>query len=318
MSLPAYIAATVALAAAAALAVGREDARPSFEGTYPPPAEAARSPLDNLTSLKRDVEAATMSAEELAAVMADGNADGRFADVAEVAEVALGTPASVREAAEAAWEATARAEERRTGTRPSSPPEGRVKFYAGVPVYQASARIWNEAGVAYYSLERAGDAHSCFLSALALDPAYDEPHANLGLLYRRKGWYDKALAEYDAALELRPTNSIVWYNRAVALQRLGRTEDEVSSLEKAAALAPKYRPPLKRLAVIWYDLGDYETAREYAQRLLYLSRADEAATPEEVAEAEELLTLAENRLAGKKAEPALTVEGTAAPPPPGR
>jgi tetratricopeptide (TPR) repeat protein len=151
-----------------------------------------------------------------------------------------------------------------------------------------------------------------------LDPAYDEPHANLGLLYRRKGWYGKALAEYDAALELRPTNSIVWYNRAVALQRLGRTEDEVPSLEKAAALAPKYRPPLKRLAVIWYDLGDYETAREYAQRLLYLSRADEAATPEEVAEAEELLILAENRLAGKKAEPALTVEGTAAPPPPGR
>jgi tetratricopeptide (TPR) repeat protein len=247
--------------------------------------------------------------------MADGNAAGRFGDVAELAEVALGTPASVREAAEAAREAAARAEERRTGARPSESTEGRAKFYPGVAAYRASPRIWNEAGVAYYSLERAGDAHECFLSAKALDPAYDEPHANLGLLYRRKGWYDKALAEYDASLELRPTNATVWYNRAVVLRRLGRVDAAVSSLERAAALAPKYRPPLKQLAVIWYDLGDYETSREYAQRLLYLARADDTADAEEIEAAVELLTLAENRLAGKKAEPALTVEGTEAPPP---
>jgi tetratricopeptide (TPR) repeat protein len=315
MRFPVYIAAAAALASAAALAVGRDDARPSVEGTYLPPTESAEDPLDNLTSLKRDVEAAEFDVDELAAVMAAGNEAGRFSDVAELAEVALGTPASVREAAEAALEAAARAEERRTGTTPSEPPEGRVKFYPGVPEYQASPHVWNEAGVAYYSLERAGDARECYLSALALDPAYDEPHANLGLLYRRKGWYDKALAEYDAALKLRPTNATVWYNRAVALQRLGRAEDAVSSLEKAAKLAPKYRAPLKRLAVIWYDLGDYETSREYAQRLLYLARADESADPEEVEAAAELLTLAENRLAGKKAEPTLTVEGTAAPPP---
>jgi tetratricopeptide (TPR) repeat protein len=315
MRLSAYIAATVALASAAALAVGRDDARPSVEGTYLPPAEQVEDPLDNLTSLKRDAEAAEFDVDALATVMANGNAAGRFGDVAELAEVALGTPASVREAAEAAWEAAARAEERRTGSRPTEPPEGRVKFYPGVPKYQAAPHIWNEAGVAYYALERAGDAHECFLSAAALDPTYDEPHANLGLLFRRKGWYDKALAEYDASLELGPTDATVWYNRAVALQRLGRTEAAVSSLEKAAALAPKYRPPLKRLAVIWYDLGDYETSREYAQRLLYLARADDTADPEEVAAAAELLTLAGNRLAGKKAEPALTVEGTAAPPP---
>ena len=315
MRFPAYIAATVALASATALAVGRDDARPSVEGTYPPPAERVENPLDDLTSLKRNVEAGELDADALAAIMAEGNAAGRFGDVAELAEVALGTPASVREAADAARAAAARAEERRTGAPPPEPPAGRVKSYPGVAAYQNSARIWNEAGVAYYSLERVGDAHECFLSSIALDPAYDEPHANLGLLYRRKGWYEKALAEYDAALELRPTNATVWYNRAVALQRLGRVEDAVSSLEKAAALAPKYRPPLKRLATIWYDLGDYETSRAYAQRLLYLARADEAVPPEEMEAAAELLTLTENRLEGKKKEPALTVEGTAAPPP---
>jgi tetratricopeptide (TPR) repeat protein len=315
MRFAAYIAAALALASAAALAVGRDDARFSVEGTYPPLAEQAEDPLDDLTSLKRKVEAADLDGETLAAIMAAGNATGRFGDVAEVAEVALGTPASVREAAEAAWEAAARAEERLTGARPSGLPADRAKFYPGVALYRDSARIWNEAGVAHHSLERAGDAYECLRAASALDPAYDEPRANLGLLYRRKGWYEKALAEYDAALELAPTNATVWYNRAVALQKLGRLEEAVSSLEKGAALAPKYRPPLKRLAVIWYDLGDYETARTYAQRLLYLARADAAAEAAEAEAAAELLTLAENRLAGKKGEPALTVEGTAAPPP---
>jgi predicted Zn-dependent protease len=303
------------LTSAAASAVGRDDARPSVEGTYPPAAERAEDPLDDLTSLKRKVEAAELDAETLAAIMAAGNAAGRVGDVAEVAEVALGTPASVREAADAAREAAARAEERLTGTRPSELPTDGPKFYAGAALYRASARIWNEAGVAYYALERAGDAYECFLAASTLDPAYDEPRANLGLLYRRKGWYEKALAEYDAALGLAPTNATVWYNRAVALQKLGRLEEAVSSLEKAAALGPKYRPPLKRLAVIWYDLGDYETARSYAQRLLYLARADAAAEAAEAEAAAELLTLAENRLAGKKGEPVLAVEGTAAPPP---
>jgi tetratricopeptide (TPR) repeat protein len=310
-----YLAATVALASAAALAVGWEDARPSVEGTPPPEAAEATSPLDDLTAFKRDVEAGAVDTETLAAVMAEGNAAGRFEEVAGLAETALGTPSSVVEAAEAARDAAARAEERLTGEPPAESETLRLTTHAGLPVYQRHAPIRNEAGVAYYELNRVADAHECFLSAVALDARYDEPHANLGLLYRRKGWYDKALESYGAALEIRPTNPTVWYNRAVALLRLGRIEEAVASLETAAKLAPKYRPPLKRLALIWYDLGDYGAARDYARKLLYLAETDETATEDELKSAAEILTLAQNRLEGKKAEPTLTVEGTSAPPP---
>jgi tetratricopeptide (TPR) repeat protein len=311
MRLIIYAAATVALLSAAALAIGREDARPSVEGTPLPQRQEVESPLDDATALKRDVEAGKLEPQTLAAIMADGNAAERFDDVAEVAEVALGTPSSVIAAAEAARAAAARAEERLTGEAAVEPPESRVKVYAGIPEYQNDARIQNEAGVAYYALGRVADTYECFLAATALDADYDEPHANLGLLYRRKGWYEKALAEYDVALELGPTNATTWYNRAVALLRLARIEDAVSSLETATKLAPKYRPPIKRLALIWYDLGDYDAARRYAQSLLYLLSTDEEATGDEIKAASELLTLAENRLQGKKAEPTLTVERTA-------
>jgi Flp pilus assembly protein TadD len=311
MRLIIYAAATVALFYGAALAIGREDARPSVEGTPRPEHREVESPLDDATALKRDVEAGKLEPQTLAAIMADGNAAQRYDDVADVAEVALGTPSSVIAAAEAARAAAARAEERRAGEATVEPAESRVKAYAGIPKYQTDARIQNEAGVAYYALGRVADANERFLAAVALDANYDEPHANLGLLYRRKGWYEKALAEYDVALELRPTNATTWYNRAVALLRLARIEDAVSSLQTAAKLAPKYRPPIKRLALIWYDLGDYDAARRYAQSLLYLLRTDEEATADEIEAASELLTLSENRLQGKKAEPTLTVERTA-------
>jgi tetratricopeptide (TPR) repeat protein len=310
-----YMAAAVALASGAALAVGREDARPSVEGTLPPEPEVAKSSLDDLTALKREVEAGEIAPAKLAAVMAEGNAGSRYADVAELAEVALGTPASIIAAGEAARAAAARAEERRTGKAATETPESRRKTYVGLPVYQNNPRIRNEAGVAYYSLGRAADAHASYLAAISLAPAYDEPYANLGLLYRRKGWYQKALEQYAKALELRPTNEIVWYNRAVVLEKLGRIEEAVPSLETAIKLTPKYRSPIRRLTLLWYDLGDYETAYAYAEKLVYLTESDESATAAEVESANELLTLAENRLQGKKAEPALTVEGTAATPP---
>jgi Flp pilus assembly protein TadD len=310
-----YAAAAVALAAGAVSGVGREDARLSVEGTLPPAPPTTESPLDDLTTLKRDVEEGTLEPDDLAVIMAAGNAAGRYADVADVADVALGTPASVVAAGEAARAAAARAEERRTGESPAATTEEGPALKPGLPLYQNNARVRNEAGVAYFSLRRAGDAYESYQAAITLEPSYGDPYANLGLLYRRKGWYEKALAQYDIALKLQPTNATVWYNRAVALERLGRLEEALSSLETATKLAPKYRSPIRRLTLIWYDLGDYETAYSYARKLVYLTESDETAPAEELTSANELLTLAQNRLEGKKAEPALTVEGTAATPP---
>lgn len=304
--------------AVGAFAVGREDARPSVEGTPPevpsPPAE--ENPLDNLSALKKSIATGKIEAETLAAVLAAGNRAGRYADVAEAAEVALGTTASVRAAALAEAEAAARAESRRTG-KPAPTPRINQTFYDGFAIYRANARVWNEAGVAYYALARNGDAKECFHEAIKLDPAYDEPHANLGVLLRRKGRYEEALAEYDAALAVGPVNPTTWYNRGVALLRLHRLPEAIASFEKAVAFDGKYAAPVRRLALLWYDLGDYETALNYANKLDYLVRSNAAATAAEVEDAQQILTLCQNRAEGRKATPALTVEGTAThlPPP---
>jgi tetratricopeptide (TPR) repeat protein len=257
---------------------------------------AEESPFDKLYDLKQAVEVGEYTPDELAALLAEGNADGRWAEVAEVAEIALGTPAAIREA-EAQRQADAAAAAERKGEKEPRPISAR-KFYDGLDRYNNSAKINNEAGAAYLYLGRSAEALEALERAASLDPRYDEPLVNIGVLYRRKGWYDEALAKYDEALVIAPSNAVTWYNKGVVMLRLGRLEDSVKAFKSAAGLAPAYRPPVRRLALIWLDIGDYEEAQKYLKRLKYLLETDEDAPAEDLTEVETYLYLCDIKLAG--------------------
>jgi hypothetical protein len=281
------------------------ESAPLYEETTLLPEETATlppsSPWENITELKKTVAAGELTADALVSALEEGNAFGLYDRVTEVAEIALGTPASVKATEEAERAAALRAQERLPDKRPSRSETIPLEFESGIPRYQADARIWNEAGVAYLMRVRGGDAKEAFTAAVARDPRYADPHANLGLLYRKKGWYAEALAEYDLALELDAADAIVWYNRAVTLLRMGRIEETFRALETSARLDPKYRPPIRRLAILWYDLGDYKAAQLYAQRFSLLINGDPTAGAEEKAVAANLISLCELRLSGAEA-----------------
>jgi tetratricopeptide (TPR) repeat protein len=59
-----------------------------------------------------------------------------------------------------------------------------------------------------------------------------------GLVYLRQKNYDKAIADYDAALRLQP--KIVWslYGRGLARQRKGMTAQAQADIAAATALEP--------------------------------------------------------------------------------
>jgi len=264
------------------------------EGAAAAPAE--KSPFDKLYDLKQAVEAGEYSPDELAALLAEGNAEERWAEVAEVAEIALGTPAAIREA-EAQRQADAAAAAERKGDEEPRPTSAR-KFFDGLDKYKNSAKVNNEAGAAYLYLGRYAEALDALDRAASLDPGYDEPPANIGVLYRRKGWYEKALAKYDEALAIAPSNAVTWYNKGAVLLRLGRLEESVKAFKSSAGLAPAFRPPVRRLALIWLDVGDYAEAQKYLKRLKYLLETDDAAPAEDLTEVETYLELCDIKLAG--------------------
>jgi tetratricopeptide (TPR) repeat protein len=103
-------------------------------------------------------------------------------------------------------------------------------------------------GEAYELTEKYAEAATTYQQAVASKP---DPSAynNLGNSLARTGKVNEALAAYQKAIELDPTNTAVyWRNFAVGLYNSGRIKESVDPLRKATEADP-------RSAQAWYLLG---------------------------------------------------------------
>jgi tetratricopeptide (TPR) repeat protein len=96
--------------------------------------------------------------------------------------------------------------------------------------------------IAAYNLQhRFGDqgaAAAAYQKAIAADPKFSWPHANLGRLYMELHQYDLALEWLDNAIRLNPSHFRAHASKGVALQTLRRYEEAVESYRAALALIP--------------------------------------------------------------------------------
>jgi tetratricopeptide (TPR) repeat protein len=74
--------------------------------------------------------------------------------------------------------------------------------------------------------------------AISLDDSSPMAHSLLGEIYRRKGQYEKAIAEGKKAIALEPNNDIWNYNLSRAMFFAGRPEDAIELIKKAIRLSP--------------------------------------------------------------------------------
>ncbi|MEH1779120.1 MAG: tetratricopeptide repeat protein, partial [Nostoc sp.] len=58
--------------------------------------------------------------------------------------------------------------------------------------------------------------------ALKFQPDKDEAWYNRGIALRKLGRFEEAIASYDQALKFQPDKDEAWYNRGIALRKLGR------------------------------------------------------------------------------------------------
>ena len=103
-------------------------------------------------------------------------------------------------------------------------------------------------GEAYELTEKYEDAARTYQEAVASkpDPA---SYNNLGNSLARTGKVDEALAAYQKAIELDPTNTAVyWRNFAVGLYNSGRIKESLDPLKRATEADP-------RNAQAWYLMG---------------------------------------------------------------
>ena len=83
------------------------------------------------------------------------------------------------------------------------------------------AGAFNNRGLTYYYKGEYDKAIKEYNKAIELNPKYAEAFNNRGLAYRHKGELDRAIKDYNKAIELNPKYAKAFNNRGVAYARRG-------------------------------------------------------------------------------------------------
>jgi len=100
-------------------------------------------------------------------------------------------------------------------------------------------------------------------------------HVNRGIDYSKQGQYDKAISEFNKAIETKPRYTLAYYNRGNAYSNRDQYEKVISDYTKATEINPRYAKPYNNLAWILATCPDAEyregvKAVELAQKAVEL------------------------------------------------
>jgi tetratricopeptide (TPR) repeat protein len=102
------------------------------------------------------------------------------------------------------------------------------------------------------------------------DPEIATAHAMRGLAYSIKGQYERAIADFDVAIRLKPDFSATLNNRAWAYFQWGKTREGLPDVEKSIELNPSSPYAYDTRAHMRQALGDAAAAlRDYDRALFY-------------------------------------------------
>lgn len=110
------------------------------------------------------------------------------------------------------------------------------------------AGTYDNRGVILDMLGRTDEAKADFNMAISLDPTLGDPYVNLGAILIKKGRHEEALVQINKGIELGVAYAhIGYYDRAVALQMLGRFKEAYYDYKKVLELEPNFKMASERL-----------------------------------------------------------------------
>lgn len=140
-----------------------------------------------------------------------------------------------------------------------------------------------------FALEEAGDigaAIDLLTQAIELAPGDAYPRACRGRMFKLRGQWRRAIADFDAALAIRPAAPAVLFLRGCALATIGHARAAIADLVRSTEILPDQADAHQELGVLFAWIGDAENAIARYRRALALEPEEYAALADRIDEIE--------------------------------
>ncbi|MGB3297114.1 MAG: tetratricopeptide repeat protein [Phormidesmis sp.] len=101
-------------------------------------------------------------------------------------------------------------------------------------------------------------------------------YLNLGALLKKKGELDGAIAQYEAAARIDPTQPMIYFNLGVVHRAKGYLEPALRAYEYAIRLDPNYGVAHQNLGVVLFKLGRLPESKQAFEKAISLMKGADA------------------------------------------
>jgi len=140
--------------------------------------------------------------------------------------------------------------------------ESSIKKYSISLELHEHADAYNNRGLDYANLGKYDKAIEDFNKAIELNPDLAVAYYNRGNTYAELGEYDRAIKDYDKAIELNKDYTVAYNNRGFAYVGLGKYNRAIEDFNKAIKLNPDDAKAYYNRGLAYAELGEHERARE--------------------------------------------------------
>jgi len=116
---------------------------------------------------------------------------------------------------------------------------------------------WSTLGVLLRREGKLEPALACHRRGIGLSPDLAAIWSNLGNLLLDLGRAEEGCAAYERAVALAPDQLHSWFNHVIGLRRRGRLDDAARAVERGLTLAPEHAQLDWERSLTWLQRGDY-------------------------------------------------------------